>query len=161
VVIATAILVSGVVSLTFTPMLASRFLRAPKGERHNYLYMAIERAWEWTLGMYKWTLDRVMRHRLLTMAFSLAVLVGTAVLFKVLPTGFIPDEDIGQINITTEAAQGTSFGDMVRRQQQLAGIVERDTNVASFMSTVGGGGGSSGTNTGRIIAILKPLGKRL
>ncbi len=162
VVIATSILVSGVVSLTFTPMLASRFLRTEKTEHHNRLFLATERAWEWTLGGYRWTLDHVMRHRLLTMIFSFFVLVGTYLLFKALPTGFIPDEDIGQINITTEAAQGTSYGDMVRRQQQLAGIVQRDTNVASYMSTVGStGGGGGGTNTGRIIVILKALGKRL
>ena len=67
------------------------------------------------------------------------VLVGTGLLFKILPTGFIPDEDIGQINITTEAAQGTSYGDMVRRQLMIAGIVQSDTNVASYMSTVSGG----------------------
>jgi len=161
VVIATAILISGVVSLTFTPMLSSRLLRAQKGEHHNRLFMAIEHAWEWTLGLYQRTLASVMRHRLLTMVFSLGILVATYVLFKQLPTGFIPDEDIGQINITTEAAQGTSYGDMVRRQQMLAGIVARDTNVQSYMSTVGGGSGSSGTNTGRIVVILKPLGQRL
>ncbi len=161
VVIATAILVSGVVSLTFTPMLSSRFLRAQHSQQHNRLYNATEHAWEWTLGWYKRTLDLAMAHRLVTMFFSLLVLVGTWLLFRVLPTGFIPDEDIGQINITTEAAQGTSYGDMVRRQQQLAGIVERDTNVASYMSTVGStNGGSSGTNTGRIVVILKALGKR-
>ena len=147
VVIATSILVSGVVSLTFTPMLSSRFLRAQHGQKHNRLYNATERGWEWTLDWYKRTLDLAMRHRLVTMAFSLLVLAGTALLFKVLPTGFIPDEDIGQINITSEAAQGTSYGDMVRRQQQLAGIVERDTNVASYMSTVGG---SAEDHRGRI-----------
>jgi HAE1 family hydrophobic/amphiphilic exporter-1 len=159
VVIATAILVSGVVSLTFTPMLASRFLRAQKSEKHNRFYNGIERAWDWLLSQYTWTLDWTMGHRLLTMGFSLLVLVGTALLFKILPTGFIPDEDIGQINITTEAAQGTSYGDMVRRQLMIAGIVRGDTSVASYMSTVGGGG-SSGSNTGRVIVILKPLGQR-
>ncbi len=159
VVIATAILVSGVVSLTFTPMLASRFLRAQKSEKHNRFYNGIERAWDWLLGQYTWTLDWTMGHRLLTMGFSVLVLVGTALLFKILPTGFIPDEDIGQINITTEAAQGTSYGDMVRRQLMIAGIVHNDTSVASYMSIVGGGG-SSGTNTGRVIVILKPLGQR-
>jgi HAE1 family hydrophobic/amphiphilic exporter-1 len=161
VVIATAILVSGVVSLTFTPMLASRFLRAQKNEKHNRVYNGIERAWDWTLGRYASTLDWTMRHRPLTMLFSLLVLVGTAVLFKILPTGFIPDEDIGQINITTEAAQGTSYQDMVRRQLQVARIVQEDPNVASYMSSIGGGGGGGGTNTGRVIAILKPLGQRL
>jgi HAE1 family hydrophobic/amphiphilic exporter-1 len=159
VVIATAILVSGVVSLTFTPMLASRFLRAQKSEKHNRLYNGVERAWDWLLSQYTWTLGWTMGHRLLTMGFSVLVLVGTALLFKILPTGFIPDEDIGQINITTEAAQGTSYGDMVRRQLMIAGIVHNDTSVASYMSTIGGGG-SSGTNTGRVIVILKPLGQR-
>ncbi len=154
VVIATAILVSGVVSLTFTPMLASRFLRAQKSEKHNRFYNAIERAWDWLLRQYAWTLDWTMGHRLLTMGFSLLVLVGTGLLFKILPTGFIPDEDIGQINITTEAAQGTSYGDMVRRQLMIAGIVQNDTNVASYMSTVSAG------NTGRLTVILKPLGQR-
>src|SRR5262249_55021407 len=87
VVIATAILISGLVSLTFTPMLSSRFLRPQKTEHHNRLYMATERAWEWTLGWYERTLAIVMRHRLMTMVFSLLVLVATDLLFKQLPTG--------------------------------------------------------------------------
>ncbi|HXD47765.1 MAG TPA: efflux RND transporter permease subunit [Gemmatimonadaceae bacterium] len=161
VVIATAILVSGVVSLTFTPMLSSRFLRSHKEERHNRFYVAIERGWDWLLGQYQWTLDWVMDHRGTTMVFSLLVLVGTVVLFKVIPTGFIPDQDTGQMNISTQAAQGTSFDDMVRRQQQVASIVQHDPNVQSFMSTVGGGFGSSGSNSGRVTVILKPLGQRL
>ena len=160
VVIATSILVSGVVSLTFTPMLSSRFLRAHKAEKHNRFYNAVERAWDWLLGNYQWTLDWTMRHRPTTMVFSLLVLVGTVILFKIVPTGFIPDQDIGQINITTEAAQGTSYEDMVRRQQRVASIVQRDTNVESLMSTVGGGG-SSASNSGRLTVVLKPLGQRL
>jgi HAE1 family hydrophobic/amphiphilic exporter-1 len=160
VVIATAILVSGVVSLTFTPMLASRFLKAESKEHHGKFYNAIERAWDWTLDKYKTSLDWTMRHRITALVFSLLVLVGTGILFKVIPTGFIPDQDTGQINIATEAAQGTSFDDMVRRQRQIAQIVQDDPNVASLMSTVGGGGGSSGANTGRITIVLKPLGQR-
>ena len=142
VVIATSILVSGVVSLTFTPMLSSRFLKAESKEQHGRFYNAIERAWDWTLDKYKTSLDWTMRHRITALVFSLLVLVGTGVLFKLIPTGFIPDQDTGQINIATEAAQGTSFDDMVRRQRQIAQIVQDDPNVASLMSTVGGGGGS-------------------
>ncbi|HXT15000.1 MAG TPA: efflux RND transporter permease subunit [Gemmatimonadaceae bacterium] len=161
VVIATSILVSGVVSLTFTPMLSSRLLRAEGNKAHGRFYNVTERAWDWTLDKYKTTLDWTMAHRALSMIFSLLVLVGTVVLFKIIPSGFIPDQDTGQINISTQAAQGTSFEDMVRRQQQIAAIVQRDTNVNSLMSSVGGGGGSSASNTGRLSVTLKPLGKRL
>ncbi len=160
VVIATAILVSGVVSLTFTPMLSSRFLRAQSSEKHGRFFNTIESGWDWLLGKYQTTLDWTMRNRAATMIFSLLVLVGTVVLFKLLPTGFIPDEDIGQLNITTQAAQGASYTDMVRRQQQIAKIVQEDSNVASLMSTVGSGG-AGGTNTGRLTVVLKPLGSRL
>jgi HAE1 family hydrophobic/amphiphilic exporter-1 len=161
VVIATAILVSGVVSLTFTPMLSSRFLRPEKDKKHNRLYNASERAYDWLLDQYKWTLDWTMSHRGLVMIFSLLVLIGTGVIFKLVPTGFIPSQDTGQINVTTEAAQGTSFEDMVRRQQQVAAIVEKDTNIAAMMSSVGGGGGSSSSNTGRLQLTLKPRNARL
>jgi HAE1 family hydrophobic/amphiphilic exporter-1 len=161
VVIATAILVSGVVSLTFTPMLSSRFLRPEKDKKHNRLYNASERAYDWLLDQYKWTLDWVMDHRGVSMLFSLGVLIATGVLFKLVPTGFIPDQDTGQINVSTEAAQGTSFEDMVRRQQQVAAIVQKDPNIAAMMSSVGGGGGSSASNTGRLQLTLKPRGSRL
>ncbi|MDB4873853.1 MAG: multidrug resistance protein [Gemmatimonadetes bacterium] len=160
VVIATSILVSGLVSLTFTPMLSSRFLRSEKDKKHNRLYVATERAYDWLLDQYKWTLAWTMRHRALSMLFSLVVLIGTGILFKLVPTGFIPDQDTGTLNISTEAAQGTSFDDMVRRQQQIAAIVQRDSSVQALMSTVGGGGGSSASNTGRLQLTLKPLGQR-
>ncbi len=159
VVIATAILVSGVVSLTFTPMLSSRFLRAESKQKHGKLYMLTERGYDWMLDKYRVTLDWTMRHRGTSMVFSLLVLVGTGILFKLVPTGFIPNQDTGQLNVTTEAAQGTSFEDMVRRQQQVAAIVQRDSNVQAMMSTVGGGGASA-SNTGRLQLTLKPRGKR-
>jgi HAE1 family hydrophobic/amphiphilic exporter-1 len=141
-------------------MLSSRFLRAESKREHGRFYNATERAYEWMLDQYKWTLDWSMRRRGLMMVFSLLILVGTVILFKMVPSGFIPDEDTGQISVNTEAAQGTSFADMVRRQQAVASIVQRDTNVGGFMSTVGGGG-ASGSNTGRLFVTLKPLGKRL
>jgi HAE1 family hydrophobic/amphiphilic exporter-1 len=159
--IAVAILVSGVVSLTFTPMLSSRFLRAESNQAHGRFYQVTERGYDWMLGQYKWTLDWSMRHRRLMMIFSLLILVGTALLFQMVPKGFIPSEDTGQLSVSTEAGQGTSFTDMSRRQQAVAAIVQRDTNVANFMSTVGGGGGSSASNSGRLFITLKPRGKRL
>ncbi|HYU52197.1 MAG TPA: efflux RND transporter permease subunit, partial [Gemmatimonadaceae bacterium] len=157
--IGTAILVSGLVSLTLTPMLASRFLKPPS-HTHGRLFNASERVYTRILNRYESSLEWVMVHRFSALMFSLAVLVGTIVLFKLVPTGFIPTQDTGQIIATTEAAQGTSFKDMVTHQQQIAAIVARDPNVAGFMSSVGGGGGGSG-NQGRIFLGLKPRGERL
>jgi len=159
--IATAILVSGLVSLTFTPMLASRFLKAQSHASHGKVYAASERAYEWVVGQYKWTLDWAMRHRRAMLVFSALVLVGTGLLLKMVPKGFIPTQDTGQLNITTEAAQGTSFDDMVRRQRQVAEIVQDDPNVAALMSVAGGGGpGGGGANSGRLIVTLKPRKER-
>jgi HAE1 family hydrophobic/amphiphilic exporter-1 len=157
--IGTAILVSGFVSLTLTPMLASRFLKPPS-HTHGRLFNASERVYTRILNKYESSLEWVMVHRFLALMFSVAVLVGTVVLFKLVPTGFIPTQDTGQIVATTEAAQGTSFKDMVAHQQQIAAIVARDPNIAGFMSSVGGGGGGSG-NQGRIFLGLKPRGERL
>jgi HAE1 family hydrophobic/amphiphilic exporter-1 len=156
--IGTAILVSGFVSLTLTPMLASRYLKPPSHE-HGRLFNATERIYERILGRYESSLGWVMVHRFAALMFSLVVLVGTVVLFKLVPTGFIPTQDTGQIVATTEAAQGTSFPEMVRHQQQVAAIVAKDTNIAGFMSSVGSGGGSG--NQGRLILGLKPHGQRL
>ena len=158
--IAAAILVSGVVSLTFTPMLSSRFLREHGEVKHGRMYNATERAYDWMLDLYKRTLDWAMLHRGLMMVFSVLVLVGTGVLLKLVPTGFIPTQDTGSLNITTEAAQGTSFEDMVKRQRQVADIVQADPNVEALMSIAGGGGGNSAANTGRLIVTLKPLNER-
>jgi HAE1 family hydrophobic/amphiphilic exporter-1 len=157
--IGTAILVSGFVSLTLTPMLASRFLKPPS-HSHGRLFNASERVYARILNRYESSLEWVMVHRFIALVFSIAVLFGTVVLFKLVPTGFIPTQDTGQIIATTEAAQGTSFKDMVAHQQQIAAIVARDPNIAGFMSSVGGGGGGSG-NQGRIFLGLKPRGERL
>jgi HAE1 family hydrophobic/amphiphilic exporter-1 len=156
--IGTAILVSGFVSLTLTPMLASRFLKPPS-HQHGRLFNASERVYERILGRYESSLSWVMERRFVALVFSLIILVGTVVLYKLVPTGFIPTQDTGQIVATTEAAQGTSFPDMVKHQQEIAAIVAQDTNIAGFMSAVGSGGGSS--NQGRIIMGLKPRTQRL
>ena len=157
--IGTAILVSGFVSLTLTPMLSSRFLRPPS-HHHGNLFNASERIYGRILARYESSLEWVMVHRFAALMFSIVVLIGTGILYKLVPTGFIPTQDTGQIVATTEAAQGTSFADMVKHQQQVAAIVARDTNIAGFMSSVGGGGGGSG-NQGRIFLGLKPHGQRL
>jgi len=156
--IGTAILVSGFVSLTLTPMLASRFLKPPS-HQHGKLFNASERVYERILARYQSSLDWVMVHRFGALMFSVAILVGTVVLFKMVPTGFIPTQDNGQIMVTTEAAQGTSFPEMVKKQQIAAAIIGQSPYLAGFMSSAGGGFGSS-NNQGRIFMSLKPRSQR-
>src|SRR4030095_1160948 len=130
--------------------------------KHGRFYNATERAYDWVLDIYKRTLDWAMLHRGLTMVFSSLSLVGTGVLLELVPKGFIPTQDTGSINITTEAAQGTSFDDMVKRQRHVADIVQADPNVEALMSTAGGsGGGNSAANTGRLQVTLKPRDERV
>jgi HAE1 family hydrophobic/amphiphilic exporter-1 len=154
--ISMAILISGVVSLTLTPMLCSRFLRPPGEQRHGRLYMSMERVFSWMLVFYESTLQKALTHRRLVLSSIVLLTVVTFVLFRFIPMGFLPTEDTGQIFSVTEAAQGTSFEDMVRRQQALADIISKEPNVEAFMSAVGAGGASTGTNGGRITMRLKP-----
>src|SRR5437763_3994267 len=131
-----AIIVSGFVSLTLTPMFGSRFLREHK-EKRNRLYQMSEGVFAWMLASYRLSLEHVMAHRAATMVVSGIVLVATIYLFMVIPKGFIPSEDTGQINATTEAAQDISFESMGKHQQEAAAIVQQDPNVEAFMSSVG------------------------
>jgi HAE1 family hydrophobic/amphiphilic exporter-1 len=155
-----AILISGFVSLTLTPMLCSRLLRPPGNEKHGRVYMATERFFEGMHGLYERTLQKVLHHRRATMAVVLLLTLVTGWLFVKMPKGFLPSEDTGQIFAFTEAAQGISFDDMVDHQKRLADIVARDPNVEAFMSAVGAGGSSSSGNTGRIFMRLKPRSER-
>jgi len=155
--IGVAILVSGFVSLTLTPMLCSRFLRPPKEERHGRWYEATERVYRRSLAWYERSLGWVMDRRGLALVFSGLILVATAVLFVLVPKGFIPTEDTGQIQGTTETLEGSSFENMRDHQLAVADIVARDPNIAHFMSTVGGGA----MNQGRLSIRLKPRGQRL
>jgi len=158
--ISVAILVSGFVSLTLTPMLCSRFLKPEHAQQHGRAYRAIERVYLASLRLYEDTLSWVMDHRRTALVFSLVLVAGTVALFRVVPKGFIPSEDTGLINCTTETAEGTSFEAMVRHQQQVAAVIAADPNVESFMSSAGGGGGYGSTNQGRLFIRLKPRSQR-
>ncbi len=155
-----AILVSGFVSLTLTPMLCSRYLRPGRGERHGRFYEASERVYQAVLGWYERTLHWVLRRRRATLAFFFLMLIGTLGLGVAIPKGFLPNEDQGQLVGTTEAVEGTSFDAMVRLQQAVAKIVQEDPNVAGFMSAVGAGGPNAVANQGRLFIRLKPMGER-
>ncbi|HEX5605033.1 MAG TPA: efflux RND transporter permease subunit, partial [Candidatus Binatia bacterium] len=158
--ICVSILVSGFISLTLTPMLCSRYLRPPADEKHGRLYLFLGRCLDLMNKGYEITLAWVMRHHVTTMLASLVVLAATVHMFGLVPKGFIPSEDTGQILINTEGAQGVSFEQMSRNQQQVADIVLQDPNVEAFFSSVGIGGVGLSGNTGRIFMKLKPRSER-
>jgi len=158
--ISMAILISGFVSLTLTPMLSSRFIRPSGAEQHGRLYVFMERIFDWMLNAYRQTLRQVLRYRRTTLAVTIVLTVATVYLFAEIPLGFLPSEDTGQIFAFTEAAEGISFEEMVRHQKELAAIVAEDPNIASFMSAVGASGISVANNTGRIFMRLKPRKER-
>jgi hydrophobic/amphiphilic exporter-1 (mainly G- bacteria), HAE1 family len=160
VVISVSIIVSGVVSLTLTPMLASRFLRPHGQERHGRLYMALERFFDGMRNGYKTSLTWVLKHRRVTLAATVALFIATIFLFIIMPKGFLPTEDTGQIFAFTEAQQGISFPDMAKHQQQLVDIIAQDPNVEAFMSSIGAGGPNAAGNTGRIFMRLKSRSER-
>jgi len=162
VVIMVAILVSGFVSLSLTPMLCSRFLKPPT-ERHNALYRASERVFDGMLGIYRWTLRGVLRHRFVSLLAAVATLVATVYLYTLLPKGFIPNQDTGQIVGTTEMPQSASFDALVRAQTAAAAVVAADPNFDGFFSAVsasGGGPGGGSGNSGRLQIRLKPRSER-
>ncbi|MBI5814373.1 MAG: efflux RND transporter permease subunit [Nitrospinae bacterium] len=158
--ISVAILVSGVVSLTLTPMLCSRFLRGGKQERHGALFNLFERMFARWLNLYERSLKVVLNRRKATMAFTLAMLAAVIIMFVKMPSGFLPSEDTGQLFAFTEAEQGIGFDEMARRQRTLADIVKQDPNIDTFMSSIGSGGPNSSMNTGRMFIRLKPRSQR-
>jgi HAE1 family hydrophobic/amphiphilic exporter-1 len=158
--ICVAILVSGFISLSLTPMLCSRYLRPPADQEHGWLYRFLGRCLDAMNKGYEISLRWVMRHHVTTFVASLVVLFATIHMFGLVPKGFIPSEDTGQVLINTEGAQGVSFEQMVKYQQQLAAIVAKDPNVENYFSSVGVGGVGLTGNTGRIFMKLKPRKER-
>jgi HAE1 family hydrophobic/amphiphilic exporter-1 len=156
--IISAILVSGFVSLTLTPMLCSRFIKSHSNERHGRMFNSVEKFYEWLANIYDRCLRVVLRHQPATLAVSMLLLVGTVYLYLVIPKGFLPSEDIEQFNATTEAVEGISFNSMVDHQKQLAEIVTQDPAVAYVMSQLGGDVRS--INQGQLNVRLKPRSQR-
>src|SRR3954454_7968422 len=158
--IGVAILVSGLVSISLTPMLCSRFLKPPHSQKHGWFYNATERVFQAWLRLYDVTLRTAMRFHPITMGVSIALLFGTIYLFTLVPKGFLPSEDQGRFNISTEAIQGISFDEMVKHQLKVAEVVAQDPDVLSYSNNAGGGPRGGGLNTGQISVDLKPRAQR-
>ncbi|MDM9584390.1 efflux RND transporter permease subunit [Nostoc sp. GT001] len=209
--ISVAILVSGVISLSLTPMLCSRFLSPPHHEEESEreqgsvgvgeqmsmeeilnsqspvsnslspeeappspapslqsriknfnrrLYNFSENIFNVILGGYDWSLKKSLKYHRTTMVISGAILVATVYLFIIVPKGFVPNADVGQITATTQASEDISFDEMVKHQQAVAAIAYRDPNVDSINSSVGAGGPNASANAGRLLIELKPRHKR-
>ena len=156
--LAMAIFVSLVVSLTLTPMMASRFLRAHSETRHGRFYQWSERAFERMLNAYARGLDRALRWKLTTLCIFFATLGLSVYLFIIIPKGFFPQQDNGFLTGTSEAAQDISFADMKRHQEELSDIVQADPAVDSIAMFIGGGG--TALNSGRMYVTLKPHDQR-
>jgi HAE1 family hydrophobic/amphiphilic exporter-1 len=158
--ITVAILVSGVVSLTLTPMLCSRFLKPHGEKRHGRMYNIMERFFDGMLHAYKHTLSMILNYRRITMVVTFIMTVVTVWLFTRMPMGLLPPDDIGGIFGFTEGTQGISFEEMKRNQQKLAEIVMQEPNVEAFMSSVGAAGTRVGSNSGFMFMKLKPRHER-
>ncbi len=154
-----AILISGFVSISLTPMLCSQFLRPPS-HQHNAVYRASERVLDGMLSAYAWALRGVMRHRFLTMLGAGGTLAATIYLAALVPKGFIPSQDIRQLQGNTEARQDISFDSMARLQQQAAAAVASDPNIEAFISFMGTGNQQASVNQGRFFLRLKPRTER-
>jgi hydrophobe/amphiphile efflux-1 (HAE1) family protein len=156
-----AILVSGVISLTLTPMLCSRFLKPEAAYRKPGPFIrACEAGFDWLLGHYERGLRWVLRHWVFTLAVWLMTLVATFMLYRVVPKGFVPQQDTGIVYGSTDAAQDISFNAMKELQQRVTRIVLEDPAVATVGSFLGGGMGASTVNNGRMFLTLKPRGER-
>jgi hydrophobic/amphiphilic exporter-1 (mainly G- bacteria), HAE1 family len=159
--IAVAIVISGFVSLTLTPMLCARVLRSHhEGEKQNVIlrmFEAMFRAW---LHAYEWTLDRVLRFKAVTLAITIGTLFLTAYLYLIIPKGFFPTEDTGFISGSTEGATDISFPAMAALQVKISEIIRKDKAIDYINSTVGPGGPNPTPNGGRMFIALKPRAER-
>ncbi len=151
-----SVIVSGVVSLTLTPMMAGRLLRPAAEETPNWVARTTERGFTHMLRFYERTLDRSLRHQGLVLIVAVGTLIGTVALYIVIPKGFLPQQDTGVIVAVTEAAQSVSIPRMNVLQAQAVAIVSKDPDVAGVTSFVGAGSINATPNAGRITIALKP-----
>jgi len=159
--IAVAIIVSGFVSLTLTPMLCARVLRTHhEGEKQNIVLRVFEAMFKGWLRAYEWSLDRVLRYKFITLMVTFATLAATVWLYIIIPKGFFPTEDTGFISASTEGSSDISFLGMVNLQRQVAEIIRADPAVDYVNSTVGAGGPNPTQNIGRMFIALKPRKER-
>ncbi|HTS60642.1 MAG TPA: efflux RND transporter permease subunit [Candidatus Acidoferrales bacterium] len=160
--ITVAILISGVVSVTLTPMLCSRFLKGSHEDKKGWFYRATERFFDGMLHIYDVTLKIALRQRVAMMVSFVLVLGATMYMFVTIPKGFIPDQDTDQLSVITEAAQGTSYYQMVEYAQKIANVVARDENVDALSASVGGAVASNlgGPNYSQLVVHLKPRNQR-
>jgi len=156
--LAMTIFVSMVVSLTLTPMMASRFLRAHGETQHGRFYQWSERAFDAMLHGYERGLDRAMRWSKTTLLIFFVTLALSVYLFVIIPKGFFPQQDNGLITATSEASQDISFAAMKQRQEELGKIVQADPDVASVAMAIGGSGRAG--NNGNLFITLKPRNER-
>src|SRR5215217_6889791 len=159
--IAVAIVVSGFVSLTLTPMLCARVLRTHhEGEKQNVVLRVFEAMFNSWLRGYEWTLDKVLKYKSVTMLVTILTMVGTVYLYVIIPKGFFPVEDTGMLSVTVEGPADISFRAMRERQNAIADMIRNDPAVAYVNSTVGVGGPNATNNTGRMFVGLKPKAER-
>jgi HAE1 family hydrophobic/amphiphilic exporter-1 len=160
-VISFAILISGIVSLTLTPMLCSRLLKPINHhEKHNFLLRSFEWSFNRVADGYAWALRRTVAMPRAVLLLTLGTFVLTVILFQQIPKGFFPSEDIGQLRGSTVGPDDASFDAMVVRQGVLAEIIKRDPDVASVISTVGGGFGANTVNSGSVFIMLRDKPER-
>ena len=158
--ITVAVLISGFVSVTLTPMLCSRLLRHAKTEKPGWLGRIIEGPFNLALKSYDWSLRWVLSHRPVMGVVFIGVLVATGFLYVKVPKGFIPDTDNDQFNLSIEMAQGTSFYEMARVEQQIAAVLSKDKNVDAFQMSAGGSMFGSSANISRAFVQLVPRRER-
>ncbi|MFK0167080.1 efflux RND transporter permease subunit [Rhizobium sp. NPDC090279] len=155
-----AIAISAFVSLTLTPMLASRFIRAIPVEQRGRFYRTGEAFFDWLLSLYARSLTPVIRHRYLTLLIFLGTVVLTGYLFATAPKGFFPEQDTGFIAGLSQASPDISFSEMAKLQERVSTIILRDPAVYSVFMDIGGGNGGNALNQGHVNITLKPLSER-